>query len=220
MGASSVSGAKVINPSDPSDPSNPSDPIHAAVSFAALIEEHYLVLRRIAARALRDRHGLASMSPTSLVAESAIRMLNQRTKPASEAHLRGIATVFMARILADEARHRLRVKRNSGKRPRSLDDPTIAFELAAAHDATEAPDAQFTASVKRDALLNAMEQVAEEAPRAMEVVTLHLVAGLSLERVAELTETSLRTTYRDLDHGKALLARQLSHDMLGDGSAA
>ncbi len=178
------------------------------------------MLRRIAARALRDRRGLAAMSPTSLVAESAIKMLSQRTKPVSEAHLRGIATVFMARILADDARHRLRVKRNGGKRPQSIDEGTIAFELAAARDSATSPDGHLTASIKREELLTAMEQVAEEAPRAMEVVTLHLVAGLPLERVAELIEASLRTTYRDLDHGKALLARQLSQDMIDGGSAA
>ena len=54
-----------------------------------------------------------------------------------------------------------------------------------------------------------MERVAEELPRAMEVVTLHLVADIPLERTAELVGVSERTAYRDLQEGRKALAREL-----------
>jgi DNA-directed RNA polymerase specialized sigma24 family protein len=54
-----------------------------------------------------------------------------------------------------------------------------------------------------------MERVAVELPRAMEVVTLHLVANIPLARTAELVGVSERTAYRDLQDGREALAHQL-----------
>jgi DNA-directed RNA polymerase specialized sigma24 family protein len=54
-----------------------------------------------------------------------------------------------------------------------------------------------------------MERVAERLPRAMEVVTLHLVANIPLARTAELVGVSERTAYRDLQEGRQALAREL-----------
>jgi hypothetical protein len=41
-----------------------------ALTFAKLVEQHYASLRRIAARAIRNRTSPERMSPTSLVAET------------------------------------------------------------------------------------------------------------------------------------------------------
>jgi DNA-directed RNA polymerase specialized sigma24 family protein len=54
-----------------------------------------------------------------------------------------------------------------------------------------------------------MERVAEALPRAMEVVTLHLVADIPLARTAELVGVSERTAYRDLVEGRNALAQEL-----------
>jgi DNA-directed RNA polymerase specialized sigma24 family protein len=63
--------------------------------------------------------------------------------------------------------------------------------------------------IEREALLAAMQDVAETLPRSMEVMTLHLVAGIPLARVAELVGISERTASRDLEEGRAALGARM-----------
>ena len=178
--------------------------------FAALVEEHYMALRRIAERSLATRRGPAAMSPTSLVAESVIRLLAQRAPARNAEHLRGLATVFMARILSDETKSRMRVKRGAGRRTVPLDDfgTALAGDLAA-HATERTPERAGDDSTEHDALIDAMMAVADSHPRAMELVTLHLVGGIELARAAELVGVSERTAYRDLEIGRAEFVRHL-----------
>ncbi len=180
----------------------------AVKSFAQLVEQHYAALRRIAERSIKSRSYPAGMSPTSLVAESVMRLLQQREQPMQESQLRGLATVFMARVLADSAKSRLRQKRGGRATRQSLADPGVSVGLTA----TPPGNGNGTAAdspVDRDELLGAMERVAEALPRAMEVVTLHLVADIPLARTAELVGVSERTAYRDLVEGRNALAQEL-----------
>lgn len=183
----------------------------AVESFAQLVEHHYSALRRIAERSIKSRSYPASMSPTSLVAESVMRLMQQREQPMGESHLRGLATVFMARVLADSAKSRLRQKRGGRVVRRSLGDPAVSVDLGARLPGG-ASDERGGPSIDRDELLGAMERVAEELPRAMEIVTLHLVADIPLARTAELVGVSERTAYRDLQEGRKALARALRRD--------
>lgn len=180
----------------------------AAPTFAELVEQHYATLRRLAARAIQNRSHPERMSPTSLVAESVLRLLRQREKPATEDHLRGLATVFMARVLADSAKSRRRRKRGEGRPPRSITDPAVEIDLSLRARAS-GERTPVRSLVDRDAMLQAMEELASELPRPMEIVTLHLVAEIPLARVAALVGVSERTAYRDLDEGRRALARKL-----------
>ena len=54
-----------------------------------------------------------------------------------------------------------------------------------------------------------MVELAAEHPREMEVVTLSAVAGIPMERIAELLSVSGATAYRLLDRGRLLLAQRL-----------
>lgn len=172
----------------------------AGRSLGSLLEEHYVALRRLATRALRNKSRPERMSPTSLVAESMLRLLQQRVKPTSESHLRGLTAIFMARVLADHAKARMRQKRGSGRATRALDDSTIEVNGSSDIGAT-----QFD----RDELLDALESLAETMPRQMEILTLHLVADIPLVRTADLIGISERTAYRDLDEGRLALIKQL-----------
>lgn len=180
----------------------------AAQSFAQLVEQHYSALRRIAERSIKSRSYPASMSPTSLVAESVMRLLQQREQPMRESHLRGLATVFMARVLADAAKSRLRQKRGAGRRRESLDWPAVERERLT-RPGSGGGSQEGRSLVERDELLQAMEEIASEMPRPMEIVTLHLVAGLPLAKAAALVGISERTAYRDLQDGRRALARKL-----------
>lgn len=180
----------------------------ASQHFSVLIEQHYATLRRLAARALRNRSHPERLSPTSLIAESVIRLLQQRQKPSSEEHLRGLATVFMARVLADASKNRRRAKRGGGQSPRSIDDPEIELDLSTKTSHPKSPTV-IRSLVHRDALLSAMEALAVEHPRKMEIITLHLVGDIPLARVATLVGVSERTAFRDLEAGRLALAAKL-----------
>ena len=186
-----------------------SHPKAATPTFAKLIEENYIALRRIAERTLRDRTVDKKMSPTSLVAEMTLRMLSQRTAPVSIEQFRGLAIVFMTRAVADEARHRLRVKRGSGMRGISIEAINGAAKSNGRASAATG-DSPVDPLLVGDPLLSAMEELASREPRQMEVVTLHLVAGIPIERTATLVGISVRSAYRDLDAGRTALARALS----------
>jgi len=180
----------------------------AGTSFSSLVEQHYASLRRLAARAIRNRSHPERISPTSLVAESVIRLLQQRQKPSSEDHLRGLATVFMARVLADAGKARRRKKRGGGRVAKSIDDPAVEIDLSL-HSRSRRTQTPIRSLVDRDALLAAMEELAVEHPRQMEILTLHLIADIPLARVAALVGVSERTAFRDLEEGRRALARKL-----------
>ena len=102
---------------DPSPPPTPqpapdsNDPERQR-AFAALITAHYDSLRQIAERTLHAEHetagfGAAAVEPTSLVTEAVIRLMNQHEVPQTQSHLRGLASVFMTRVIADRRRRRL-----------------------------------------------------------------------------------------------------------------
>jgi RNA polymerase sigma factor (TIGR02999 family) len=193
---------------DPSRPPSPeptpdaNDPGRQR-AFAALITAHYDSLRQVAERTLRAEHetvglGAAALGPTSLVTEAVIRLMHQRELPRTKSHLRGLASVFMTRVIADRRRRRL-----AGKR-----DARITERLD-----TEAEGALVGGADRpgdRDELVRleeAMIEIAARHPRQVEVVTLHSVAGIPLERVAEMLGVSPATAQRDFASGRARLAR-------------
>lgn len=146
------------------------------------------------------------MSPTSLVAETVMRLMKQRKKPLSEDHLRGLATVFMVRVLSDARRARLAKRRGGGKPAQFMTDSIGDIHVVGLGKSAAAVD---SSGIDGEGLLEAMGAVAETHPREMEVVTLHLVADIPLPRVAKLMELGERTVYRDLQTGCDALAKWL-----------
>jgi DNA-directed RNA polymerase specialized sigma24 family protein len=102
----------------------------------------------------------------------------------------------------------MRLKRGGGRISASIDASGDAAAVPVDGDLrrTQAP---LRALIDREALLAAMQDVAEEQPRPMEVMTLHLVAGIPLARVAELVGISERTAFRDLEEGRVALTARM-----------
>ncbi len=148
------------------------------------------------------------MSPTSLVAETVMRLMKQRKQPRSEDHLRGLATVFMTRVLVDSARARRATRRGGWNAARSLNGHTAELQCSLHSDSGATPSANGS-PIDHDKLLQEMCELAEEMPRQMEVVTLHVLAEIPLRRVAKMVEVGERTAYRDLNDGLSALARRL-----------
>ena len=175
-------------------------------AFAALITAHYDGLRQVAERTLRAEHetvgfGAAALGPTSLVTEAVIRLMNQRELPQTKSHLRGLASVFMTRVIADRRRRRL-----AGKRDARITERLDTEAEGSLAGGTDRP-------ADRDELARleeAMIEIASRHPRQVEVVTLHSVAGIPLERVAEMLGISAATAQRDFASGRARLARAVA----------
>lgn len=189
---------------DPPLPAGPEGP-ESLRTFALLVSEHYAALREIADRALRAEQAAAgrppaAIDPTSLVTETVIRLLHQRELPRDDAHLRGLASMFMTRVIADRRRARLAQSRDV-RRTGPLD---AAAEGIAAGNGTEPAEREGLALLEQ-----AMVELAGERPREMEVITLHAVAGIPMERVAELLGMSVATGYRSMERGRLLLAQKL-----------
>jgi RNA polymerase sigma factor (TIGR02999 family) len=174
-------------------------------AFAELIGRHYPALRDLAARTLRAEHetlgfGAAALAPTSLVTETVLRLMKQDELPLNDRHLRGLASVFMTRVIADRRRARLAQKRDARVTQRL--DTEIGCGLR--DDATSVP-----LRGDLELLEQAMIDLASTHPREMEVVTLHSVAGLGMDVVADLVNISVATAHRDLVTARSLLARKL-----------
>lgn len=174
-------------------------------AFAELIGRHYPALRDLAARTLRAEHetlgfGAAALAPTSLVTETVLRLMKQDELPLNDSHLRGLASVFMTRVIADRRRARLAQKRDARLTQRL--DTEIGGGLR--DDATSVP-----LRGDLELLEQAMIDLASTHPREMEVVTLHSVAGLGMDVVADLVDISVATAHRDLVTARSLLARKL-----------
>jgi RNA polymerase sigma factor (sigma-70 family) len=176
-------------------------------AFAELVSAHYDALREIAQRTLRAEQetagfGAAAIAPTSLVTETVIRFMNQRELPVREAHLRGLASVFMTRVIADRRRARLAARRDARLTTRLDTEAEGSAEAA-----TGEGDLAGREDLER--LEAAMVALASDHPREMEVVTLHSVAGIPMERVAAMLGIHVSTAHRDLASGKDRLARAL-----------
>jgi DNA-directed RNA polymerase specialized sigma24 family protein len=179
---------------------------HPAQALHALVNRNYPRLREIAVRELRSRRMARTCSPTSLVAESVVRLMRQRNLPTGKEHLCGLATILMAQALSDRAKLRRATKR--GGRSRTL---TIDAELTAdrrrdrrtsVEDHAAFPDA--TAAV-----LGHMAQLSAVHPRMMEVLALHTLLEMPMPRVAEVLRISQRTAYRELGEARRRLASRL-----------
>lgn len=175
------------------------------VPIHALVERNYATLRRIASREIRSLDMARTITPTSLVAESVMRLMKQRSMPTTDPHLCGLATVLMAQALSDRIKHRRARKRGGGTRPRALDaDLTVDRRRA---DGRSQPEGRL--QVQRAEIVAQMTALAKTHPRMVEIVTLHVVLDLPMDRVAEILGISRRTGYRELERGREALARRL-----------
>ncbi|HEX4684963.1 MAG TPA: sigma-70 family RNA polymerase sigma factor [Gemmatimonadaceae bacterium] len=166
-----------------------------AAALDRLMPLVYAECRRIAARQMRREREDHTLSPTALVNELYLRLVDQqRTTWKDRAHFFGIAGHLMRRILVDHARARLTAKRG-GHMTVSLDG------------AGELPDSNGASDVL--ALDEALGRLGAHDPEQQRVVELRFFAGLTVEETAEVLGRSPRTIKREWQHAKAWLHREL-----------
>jgi DNA-directed RNA polymerase specialized sigma24 family protein len=126
--------------------------------------------------------------------------MKQRSLPQNTPHLCGLATILMAQAIADRSKMRRAQKRGRGQRPLTGD---------VTHDGRRTRAGERHGSISTAEILRHLEVLGASIPRTMEVVTLNLVLGIPLDRVAEMLSISERTAYRELLLGRERLAQRL-----------
>jgi RNA polymerase sigma factor (TIGR02999 family) len=156
----------------------------------------YHELHRIARQCMRRERAEHTLQTTALVNEAYLRLANSsRVQWQDRAHFFAIAAQLMRRVLVDEAR-----KRGNQKRGGQLTRVTI--------DAVQISSGPNNFDLL--ALDQALNRLAEFAPRKSRVVELRFFGGLSIEETALVLGVSTDIVKREWRTAKLWLLRELS----------
>lgn len=160
----------------------------------------YDELRAAARRHLRAEGRDHTLTPTALVHEVYLRMLQQRTIDAEHrADLLGIAASTMRRVLVDHARRRLAAKRGNGQVTVPVEDIDVPMTDGEAREMLSLEDA-----LGRLAVLD---------QRAARIVESRFFGGLSVEETAQLLGVSAKTVQRSWMAARAWLRKEVTVDL-------
>lgn len=155
----------------------------------------YQELRALAARQLRGERPGHTLVATALVHEAYLKLVGQRDAALKDrGHFLAIAAMAMRRILVNHAKARRRLKRGGGRSAIDIEEITQAFEERA------------TDLVLLD---EALDRLRERSPEQARIVELRFFAGLSMEQIASVMETSERSVQRAWAVARAWLRGEL-----------
>ena len=164
-------------------------------ALARLTPIVYDELRRLARSYMKRERAGHSLQTTALVNEAYMRLVDyKRMQWQNRAHFMAVSAQAMRRILVDHARRR-NLKRGADVEHVSLDEAVVI-----------GPD-RSSDFVSLDDALNAL---AERAPRKAQVVELRFFGGLSVDETAEVLHVSAITVMREWKSAKAWLYRELT----------
>jgi RNA polymerase sigma factor (TIGR02999 family) len=168
-----------------------------------LIPLVYRELRKLARRCLSGER-VATLQTTGLVNEVYLRLArSNRVQWRDRSHFFAVATQLMRRVLVDEARKRRLQKRGGGVTRVALDDAHLA-----------SPERH----VDLVALDEALDGLAQFAPRKCRVVELRFFGGLTIEETSVVLGVSADIVKREWRTAKLWLLRALCE--AGDGPGA
>ena len=166
---------------------------HAAEKLLPLV---YDELRKLAAQRLAQEKPGQTLQATALVHEAYIRLLDteQSRQWDSRSHFFAAAAEAMRRILVDNARRKLSLKRGGDRVRRDLEGleisaPEISDDLLALNDA--------------------LDKLAHVEPQAAELVKLRYFTGLTVKEAAEMLGVSPRTADNLWAYARAWLLNQI-----------
>ncbi len=183
---------------------NPSEVTQLLIDLSAgrpealdrLLPAVYAELKVLAASQLRKERPDHSLSPTGLVHEAFLKLVDQRSVTwAGRSHFFGIAAQAMRRILVDHARRR------------------VAHKRGRQHQITMSTDPQMPAPAPTDDIVavdEALERLATVDPRQAQLIELRYFAGFSIEETADVLGVSPATVKRDWALARAWLQHELS----------
>jgi len=157
----------------------------------------YGELHRLAAAHLQREPDGHTLSPTALVHEAYMRLIDYtRMQWTGRAHFLAVASTAMRRILVDHARSHRSMKRGGALRR----VPIESIELAATEDRADL-------LIAVDEALAKLKQV---DPRQARVVECRFFGGMTEEETAEALGIGLRTAKRDWAKAKVWLHREIA----------
>lgn len=166
-------------------------------AFDRLVEAVYPELRRVARQQLR--HGRPDpplLDTTGLVHETYLKLVDQAVIDAHDrGHFLAIAARAMRQVIIDHARTRSAARRGAGAAHVPLDD-----QMAAVQSQAE----------QLLAVDQALERLAAEDSRLLQVVECRFYAGYSEAETAEALAVSTRTVERDWLRARAWLRRSMN----------
>jgi RNA polymerase sigma factor (TIGR02999 family) len=167
-------------------------------AFDELMPRVYTEMRAMAAGLLRGERPGQLLDTGALVHEVYLRLVDQtRITWQGRAHFFGAAANAMRRVLVEQARRRLAIKRGAGTVHEDLD---VAMKIAIE------PDLNVLA------LNQALDALAETDAELARLVELRYFAGLTIDETAELLGVSPVTVKRDWTVARAWLSRRLRGD--------
>ena len=158
----------------------------------------YAELHALAERQLRGEPDGHTLSPTALVHEAYIRLVDySRVEWDGRAHFMAAASTAMRRILVDHARRHRSAKRGGALRRVAIEDVELGID-------------------ERAELLIAMDEalgrLKEIDARQAQVVECRFFGGFTEEETAEALGIGLRTAKRDWAKAKSWLHREIVAD--------
>lgn len=158
----------------------------------------YDELRRLARQCMRRERAGQTLQTTALVNEAYLRLVNSsRVDWHDRAHFFAIAAQLMRRVMVDEARRRHYRKRGGEVTRVALDEALVA-----------APQPE----VDLLALNEALERLAQFAPRKCRVVEMRFFAGLTIDETGAVLGISADIVKREWRTAKLWLLNELSGD--------
>lgn len=155
----------------------------------------YEELRRLAAHRMAQEQPGQTLQPTALVHEAWLRLVGDgSSRFEGRGHFFAAAAEAMRRILIDQARRKMSLKRGAGAERVDLDDLQMA--VAADDDTLLAVD-------------EAMAKLAKEDPDSAEFIKLRFFAGLTNDEAARALGIPERTARRHWSFARAWLHREL-----------
>ena len=162
----------------------------------SLVDHVYATLRRMANRQMGAERVDHTLSPTALVHEAYLRLVDQDSMDWKDrAHFYAIAARVMRRVLIDHARRKLAGKRGGDQIKITLNEE-VAGAIASPESLIE--------------LDHALERLEELSPRQRQVVEMRFFGGMTHEEVAEVLSVSVPTVRRDWRLAQAWLNREMS----------
>jgi RNA polymerase sigma factor (TIGR02999 family) len=162
----------------------------------ALVPLVYAELHELAERQMRRENPGHTLSPTALVHEAYIRMIDQtRVEWQDRAHFFAIASQAMRRVLIDHARRHGAERRGGGVHPLDVNEVDIPLE--------ERAEVLL-------ALDEALRELSEVDERLARVGELRYFGGLTETEAAEVLGVTERTVRRDWVKARGWLLRKMN----------
>ena len=174
-------------------------------SVDRLVQTVYQDLCRLARHYMRSERQGHTLQTTALVNEAYLRLAHyKQTEWQGRAHFLAVAAQAMRRVLVDHARGRRYAKRGGEVRKVSIETAQIpGIE----------PVTDFLA------LDDALKVLETLDPRKCRIVELRFIAGLSIEKTAEVLSISTATVEREWRSAKAWLYRMMTEGTAEFGAA-